>query len=339
LLDDAGGSIATVSGRYYSMDRDNRWDRTELAWQAMVNGVGKTAENARYAIEAAYADDTTDEFILPTVLDDAELIASGDNVIFFNFRNDRSRQLTAVLSQDHFDDFDIGDFDGVQVTCLTEYDPEFLLPIGYAPERPQATVASVVSRAGHKQMHCAETEKYAHVTYFFNGGKKVPFAGEDHVMVNSPDVATYDLQPEMSAAGVADKVIEGLQSNDYGFILVNFANGDMVGHTAVREAVITAVEALDREVGRVLDAAKDAGYSVILTADHGNCDEMVDPITQEPHTQHTLYPVPCMIIDEANWHLRPGGDLSAVAPTVLQLMGLQQPPSMTGKSLLLCEYT
>ncbi len=196
----------------------------------------------------------------------------------------------------------------------------------------------MVSRAGYKQMHCAETEKYAHVTYFFNGGKKKPFAGEDHVMVNSPDVATYDLQPEMSAAGVADKVIEGLESGRYGFILVNFANGDMVGHTAVRDAVIKAVETLDKEVGRVLDAAKETGFSVILTADHGNCDEMVDPVTQEPHTQHTLYPVPCMIIDETNWHLRPGSDLSAVAPTVLQLMGLQQPSSMTGKSLLLCEY-
>jgi len=337
-LEDANGSIATVSGRYYSMDRDNRWDRTELAWQAMVNGKGRTAENALYAIEAAYAKEETDEFIIPTVLDGAELIESGDNVIFFNFRNDRSRQLTAVLSQDHFDDFNTGDFEGCLVTCLTEYDPEFLLPIGYAPERPQATLASVVSRAGYKQMHCAETEKYAHVTYFFNGGKKKPFAGEDHVMVNSPDVATYDLKPEMSAEGVADKVIEGLESGGYGFIMVNFANGDMVGHTAVRAAVIQAVEALDKEVGRVLDAAKEAGFSVILTADHGNCDEMIDPITQEPHTQHTLYPVPCMIIDQANWHLRPGGDLSSVAPTVLQLMGLQQPPTMTGKSLLLCEY-
>ena len=242
------------------------------------------------------------------------------------------------MSQDHFNEFDTGDFEGALVTCLTEYDPEFLLPIGYAPERPQATVASVVSRAGYKQLHCAETEKYAHVTYFFNGGKKKPFAGEDHVMVNSPDVATYDLKPEMSAEGVADKIIEALESGEYGFILVNFANGDMVGHTAVREAVIQAVEALDTQVGRVLDAAAETGFSVILTADHGNCDEMVDPVTQEPHTQHTLYPVPCMVIDEAHWHLRPGCDLSAVAPTVLQLMGLQQPPSMTGKSLLLCEY-
>lgn len=338
LLEDANGSIATVSGRYYSMDRDNRWDRTELAWQAMVNGVGKNAENARYAIEAAYANETTDEFILPTVLDGAELIQPGDNIIFFNFRNDRSRQLTAALSQENFEKFDKGGFEGAAVTCLTEYDPEFLLPIGYAPERPQATVASVVSRAGYRQMHCAETEKYAHVTYFFNGGKKQPFAGEDHVMVDSPDVATYDLKPEMSAAGVADKVIDGLRSGNYGFIMVNFANGDMVGHTAVRDAVIKAVEVLDKEVGRVLDVAAETGFSVILTADHGNCDEMVDPITQEPHTQHTLYPVPCLIIDQAHWHLRPGCDLSAVAPTILQLMGLQQPPSMTGKSLLLCEY-
>ncbi len=337
-LEEAGGSIATVCGRYYSMDRDSRWNRTELAWRAMVLGEGRHAENAHYAIEAAYANDETDEFIIPTVLDNADLIQSHDNVIFFNFRNDRSRQLTAVLSQQDFEKIDTGDFSGAAVTCLTEYDPEFLLPIGYAPERPQSTVASVVSRAGFKQMHCAETEKYAHVTYFFNGGKKKPFAGEDHVMVNSPDVATYDLKPEMSAAEVADKVIEALDSEDYGFILVNFANGDMVGHTAVRDAVIKAVEVLDKEVGRVLDAAEKAGFSVLLTADHGNCDEMVNPITQEPHTQHTLYPVPFMVIDEASWHLRPGADLSAVAPTVLQLMGLQQPASMTGKSLLLCEY-
>lgn len=337
-LDDAGGCIATVCGRYHSMDRNRQWDRTEKAWRAMVLGEGERAENARYAIEAAYAKDETDEFISPTVLHECELIENDDSVIFFNFRNDRPRQLTAALSQEDFDLFDRDGYTGATVTCLTEYDPEFLLPIGYAPERPQATVASTVSRAGYKQFHCAETEKYAHVTYFFNGGKKVPFAGEEHVMVKSPNVATYDMQPEMSAAGVADKVIAALESKDYGFILVNFANGDMVGHTAVPEAVIKAVEALDREVGRVLDAAVAAEYSVVLTADHGNCDEMVDPVTQEPHTQHTLYPVPCLVIDQANWHLLPGGDLSSVAPTVLQLMGLQQPPSMTGKSLLMREY-
>lgn len=338
LLEDAGGCIATVSGRYYAMDRDNRWDRTELAWKAIVEGEGLHSENARYAIEAAYAHDETDEFIKPTVLEGGENVQSGDSVIFFNFRNDRPRQLAACLSQADFNEFNLNGYTGATVTCLTEYDPEFLLPIGYAPERPQATVASVVSRAGYKQMHCAETEKYAHVTYFFNGGKKKPFAGEEHVMVNSPDVATYDLQPEMNAAEVADKIIGALEAGEYSFIMVNFANGDMVGHTAVRDAVIKAVEALDREVGRVLDAAVKENFSVILTADHGNCDEMVDPVTQEPHTQHTLYPVPCLVIDEVNWHLRPGGSLSSVAPTVLQLMGLQQPPTMTGKSLLLKEY-
>jgi len=337
-LEDAGGGIATVCGRYYAMDRDNRWDRTELAWKAMVLGEGIQAENARYAIEAAYAHDETDEFIKPTVLEGAELVESGDSVIFFNFRNDRPRQLAAALSQADFDDFDLGGYVGATVTCLTEYDPEFLLPIGYAPERPQSTVASVVSRAGYKQLHCAETEKYAHVTYFFNGGKKKPFAGEDHIMINSPDVPTYDLKPEMSAKEVADTIIDALEKREHSFILVNFANGDMVGHTAVRDAVIAAVEALDTEVGRVLDAAVKYEYSVVLTADHGNCDEMVDPVTQEPHTQHTLYPVPCMVIDEVNWYLRPGGSLSSIAPTVLQLMGLQQPPTMTGKSLLMREY-
>lgn len=337
-LEEANGCIATLCGRYYAMDRDHRWDRTELAWRAMVKGKGRKSENALYAIEEAYERKETDEFIKPTVLDGCELIESSDSIIFFNFRNDRPRQLAAALSKPHFKKFRTGRFHGATVTCLTEYDPKFLLPIGYAPERPQHTLASVVSRAGYKQFHCAETEKYAHVTYFFNGGKQKPFAGEDHVMVHSPDVATYDLKPEMSAAEVANKVIKALRSNKYGFVLVNFANGDMVGHTAVPEAVIAAVEALDNQVGRVLDAAVETGYSVVLTADHGNCDEMVDPVTQEPHTQHTLYPVPCMIIDKTNWHLMPGGDLSTVAPTVLQLMGLQQPAEMTGKSLLRKKY-
>ena len=197
-LEDAGGCIATVCGRYYAMDRDNRWERTELAWKAMVMGEGRHVENATYAIESAYANEETDEFILPTVLEGCDLIDSGDNIVFYNFRNDRPRQLAAALGLHDFDKFNTDGFDGSTVTCLTEYDPEFLMPIVYSPERPQATIASVVSRAGFMQMHCAETEKYAHVTYFFNGGKKQPFAGEDHVMVNSPDVATYDLQPEMS---------------------------------------------------------------------------------------------------------------------------------------------
>jgi 2,3-bisphosphoglycerate-independent phosphoglycerate mutase len=293
----------------------------------MVNGQGRKAETAHYAIEAAYANEETDEFIIPTVLDNAVLIQSDDNVIFFNFRNDRSRQLTAVLSQDHFDDFDTGDYSGAQVTCLTEYDPEFLLPIGYAPERPQATVASVVSRAGYKQMHCAETEKYAHVTYFFNGGKKKPFAGEDHVMVHSPDVATYDLQPEMSAAGVADKVIEGLQSGDYGFIMVNFANGDMVGHTGNYEAARLAVNAVDKELGLIIEKAKEEAYAIVLTSDHGNCEEMCD-LEGHTLTNHTVGEVWCFILAEGVNELKEGGGLNNIAPTVLTLMDKEIPKEM-----------
>ncbi len=333
ILEDAHGSIATVSGRYYSMDRDNRWDRTELAWKAMVRGEGPQAETAHYAIEAAYAHEETDEFIKPTVLEGAELIASGDNVIFFNFRNDRSRQLTAVLSQDHFDDFDTGDFDGALVTCLTEYDPEFLLPIGYAPERPQATVASVVSRAGYKQMHCAETEKYAHVTYFFNGGKKKPFAGEDHVMVNSPDVATYDLQPEMSAFEVRDKLISALESEKYSLIITNFANCDMVGHTGVFDAAVKAVETIDKCVGEILPIAKEHGYNILLTADHGNADKMLDE-NGNIFTAHSLNPVPFVVsLVDKNVPVL-DGKLSDIAPTILKIMEIAKPDEMTGKCLL-----
>lgn len=334
-LDEAEGAIATICGRYYSMDRDNRWDRTEVAWKCMVKLEGSQHDTARYAIESAYAAEQTDEFILPCILPDAVPVESGDNVIFFNFRNDRPRQLAAALSQPGFDGFEVGDYEPVTVTCLTEYDPQFLLPIAFAPERPHSTIASVVSRAGFKQFHCAETEKYAHVTFFFNGGREETWAGEVRVMVPSPDVATYDQQPEMSAAEVADSTIEALKSHEFGFLVVNFANGDMVGHTAKREAVISAVEAMDTEVGRLLDVAVEEGYSVMLTADHGNCDEMVDPLTGEPHTQHTVYPVPCMIIDEENWRLTTGSGLSCVAPTLLQLMGLQQPPDMKGSSILL----
>ncbi len=338
-LEEAGGCIATICGRYYAMDRDNRWDRTEVAWLAMVELKGELHDSPRYAIEAAYAKDQTDEFIKPCILPGAEPVKDGDNVIFFNFRNDRPRQLAAALSQDDFDGFNRGSFEPVTVTCLTEYDPQFLLPIAFAPERPSSTLASVVSRAGYKQFHCAETEKYAHVTFFFNGGREEKWAGEERVMIPSPKVPTYDQMPEMSAREVADATIEAVRSHDYGFLVVNFANGDMVGHTAVRDAVIAAVEAMDKEVGRLLDVAVEEGYSVMLTADHGNCDEMVDPVTGEPHTQHTVYPVPCMIIDSENWHLSTGAGLSSVAPTLLQLMGLQQPPDMTGTSILLSPYS
>ena len=244
-LRDAGGIVATVSGRYYAMDRDNRWQRTELAWQAITRAEGETAESARAAIEAAYAEGKTDEFILPAVIDGGEPIQWSDSVVFFNFRKDRARQLTAALFKPEFTHFDRGDYSPVTVTCMTEYDDWFRLPFAYKQDRPRITMAEVVSRAGLHQLHCAETEKYAHVTYFLNGGKGDAFAGEDRVIIDSPKVATYDLQPEMNADKVADAVIDAIGKEEYAFIAVNFANGDMVGHSGIPEAAIKAVGCRD----------------------------------------------------------------------------------------------
>ena len=333
-LEEAGGAIASISGRYYAMDRDQRWERTEKAWRAIVKGEGERFETAREAIEAAYAEGQTDEFISPRVLNTFEAPQPNAGMVFFNFRNDRPRQLAEALGQPQFAGFDRGDYTPVTVTCLTEYDPRFLSPIGFPPERPKITLAEVISQAGIKQFHCAETEKYAHVTFFFNGGREEPFAGEDRVMVPSPKVATYDLCPEMSAAEVADATITAIKKGEYGFILVNFANGDMVGHTAIPEAVIKAVEVVDEQVGRIVDVAREHGYSLIITADHGNCDEMVDPVSGEPHTQHTVYPVPCIVIDEQPWRLRTGGGIYNIAGTVLELMGLPVPKKMKNSLLL-----
>ncbi|MBC8210828.1 MAG: 2,3-bisphosphoglycerate-independent phosphoglycerate mutase [Gammaproteobacteria bacterium] len=338
-LSEYGGIIGTVSGRYYAMDRDRRWARTELSWKSLVKGEGNQAKSISLAIHDAYEAGETDEFIKPTVLPEFIPVVKGDEFIFYNFRNDRSRQMTAALCHGEFSCFDRGDYQPVTVTCMTQYDPKFLSPIAFPPEPPKAMLGSIVSQAGYRQFHCAETEKYPHVTFFFNGGRENRFPGEDRKMIKSPDVATYDLMPEMNAKEVADEMIIALNSHEYGFLVVNFANGDMVGHTAVRDAVIKAVEVLDLEVGRVLDVAVAEGYSVILTADHGNCDEMVDPVTGEPQTQHTIYPVPCLVIDKVPWRLATGENLSAIAPTLLQLMGISQPPEMTGKSLLLVEYT
>lgn len=337
VLEQYSGKISTISGRFYAMDRDNRWERTELAWKAMVHGEGTTAASPLSAISDAYAEGQFDEFITPRVLPDAELIASNDSLVFFNFRNDRPRQLAAAFARNNFEGFDRKDFDTISVTCLTEYDKKMLAPVVFTPERPATNLAHTISLAGFRQLHCAETEKYAHVTFFFNGGRETPYAGEDRIMIDSPKVETYDQQPEMSAAKLADTVISALDAQDHAFIVVNFANGDMVGHTAIPDAIIKAVETLDTEVGRVLDSAVDNDYSVIVTADHGNCDEYIDPLTKEPHTQHTTYPVPFMVIDKSYWRLDTCGGLSSIAPTVLQLMGLTQPPAMTGASLLLQE--
>lgn len=334
-LRSAGGNIASVSGRYFAMDRDNRWLRTEQAWRAITLAQGEHAESARDAIEVAYAAGKTDEFIVPTVIKGGEPVQWGDPLLFFNFRKDRARQLTAALAKSEFTHFDRGDYTPITVTCMTEYDEWYRLPFAFKQDRPQTTMAEVISRAGLRQFHCAETEKYAHVTYFLNGGKGDPFAGEERVIIDSPRVATYDLKPEMSADKVADAVIEAITSKDFAFIAVNFANGDMVGHSGIPAAAIKAVEALDREVGRLLDVADAANWSVVLTADHGNCEQMVDPVSGEPHTRHTVYPVPCLIIDEVPWQLAVGAGLSAIAPTVLHLLGLPIPDAMTGRSLLL----
>lgn len=331
----ANGCIATVSGRYYAMDRDNRWERTELAWRAMVQMEGEQAPSAAVAIERAYAQGMDDEFIKPTVISGGLPIAAGEAVIFFNFRKDRPRQLAVALFRDDFNGFERGaGYIPVRPTCMTLYDREYGLPFAFHADKPLITLGHYIADLGLKQFRCAETEKFAHVTYFLNGGHSEAYPGEDRVIVPSPGVATYDLKPEMSAHEVANEVIGALQSAEYALIVVNFANGDMVGHTAVREAVIAAVEALDREVGRVLECAEKQGYAVVLTSDHGNCDELVDPVTAKPHTQHSIYPVPCLVIDDQPWRMRTGGQLRNVAPTVLHLMGLPQPPAMPAPSLL-----
>ncbi len=331
----AGGHIASVSGRYYAMDRDNRWERTEKAWRCLVAGGGEQAGSAREAIEQSWAAGQDDEFILPTRIAGGALIQDGDCVLHFNFRKDRPRQMLRPFFQPDFTHFDRGGFRGADVTCMMRYDQTFDLPFAFHHEAPGITLGQILSEAGLRQFHCAETEKYPHVTFYFNGGRAEPWPGEEQVLIPSPKVATYDLKPEMSAPEVADTVVAALGRQEYPFVVVNFANGDMVGHTAVRASVIAAVEALDAHAGRVLDAAVAAGYAVILTADHGNCDEMVDPVTQTPHTQHTLYPVPCLVIDEVPWNLGIGAGLDCIAPTVLQLMGLPRPAAMHGHSLLL----
>jgi 2,3-bisphosphoglycerate-independent phosphoglycerate mutase len=261
-------------------------------------------------------------------------IIDNDPVLFFNYRKDRPRQMVAALGDVNFKGFDRGNAPIAAVTCMMPYDRSLKLPYAFEPERPEITLGQVISTLGLAQFHCAETEKYAHVTYFFNGGRISPYAGENQLLIPSPAVATYDLKPSMSAREVADAVVGAISKGRYAFIVVNFANGDMVGHTAKRDAVLEAVETLDREASRVLEAAETAGYSVIVTADHGNCEELIDPFTGEPHTQHTTYPVPCLVMDEDNWQLSSGGGLANVAPTILQLMGIAPVAAMTGSLLL-----
>jgi 2,3-bisphosphoglycerate-independent phosphoglycerate mutase len=329
------GYIATVSGRYCAMDRARHWDRTERAWRAMVLGQGVMAATAREAIEGAYTRGEGDEFIQPTVLAGHRGIASDEAVLFTNFRSDRVRQLSAAFGLDDFDGFDRGGVCLQKLVCMTEYDARYPVPLLFSPQTPRQVLAEVLSDAELAQLHCSETEKFAHVTYFFNGGRETPFPREDRIIVASPEVATYDLQPEMSAPGIADQLIGAIRGGKHDFIVTNFANADMVGHTARRESIIRAVETLDLESHRVFRVALENNWRILLTADHGNCDEMVNPDTGEPHTQHTEYPVPFLIMGEGPVRLSTGRGLADIAPTILELLGVPQPPDMTGRSLIL----
>lgn len=334
------GKVATVSGRYYAMDRDNRWERVGKAYVAMVDGMGETCTCPVEAVEQSYAKGVTDEFILPTVvMEDGQpvgKIQSGDSVIFFNFRPDRAREITRALTEPDFDGFAHTYFPLYYVT-MTQYDATFShVHVAFKPQTLKNTLGEYVSRQGLKQFRIAETEKYAHVTFFFNGGVEAPNEGEDRVLIPSPKVATYDLQPEMSAYEVAEKAAERIRSGKYDLMILNFANPDMVGHTGVLEAAVKAVEAVDACVGTVVDAIREVGGEVIITADHGNAELMIDPKTGSPFTAHTTNIVPCILVSERykTAKLREGGILADLAPTLLDLMGLEQPKEMTGKSLL-----
>jgi len=337
------GKVATVMGRFYAMDRDKRWDRVHEAYEAMVRSAGYRASSGVAAVEEAYGRGETDEFVKPTVVvnGDGEPVArgrDGDAILFFNFRADRAREITRAFTQPDFKDFDVSARPRLAAyVCMAEYDKTFGLPVAFEPDQPTEIFPEVVARAGLRQLRCAETEKYAHVTFFFNGGREAVLPGEDRVLVPSPrDVKTYDEKPEMSARQVADKVVEAVRSKQYGFILVNFANPDMVGHTGKLAAAVAAVRVVDECIGRLWKAAREAGMAMLVTADHGNCEMMVDPQTGEPHTAHTLGPVPFIVADPdlRGAKLRQDGVLADVAPTALQVMGLPQPKEMKGLGLV-----
>ncbi len=337
----AQGWIATVSGRYWAMDRDERWERIAKAYDALVLGEGATAPDAQSAVQDAYAKGETDEFVKPRVIAGAPRLADGDPVIFANFRADRARQLTNALTSARPANF-AGRLERRRVlrpglfVCMTEYDAAFELPVAFRSAMPAHILPERIAAEGLTQLRIAETEKYAHVTFFFNCGREEPFTGEDRVLVPSPrDVATYDHKPEMSAQLVTERVLEQLREGGYAFILMNYANPDMVGHTGVLPAAVKAVETIDACLERVADAMLELGGEMLVTADHGNCELMLDPSTGEPHTAHTTNPVPIWWItrDARGRRLRDGG-LADVAPTVLELLGLPLPREMTGRSLL-----
>lgn len=329
------GKIATVMGRYYAMDRDNRWERVEKAYAAMVYGEGEQAECPLCAMQNSYDKEVTDEFVVPTVVKGAEPISEGDSVIFYNFRPDRAREITRTLVDPDFTGFERKKgFFPLTYVCMTQYDATMPnVEVAYKPESLVNTFGEYISNKGLTQLRIAETEKYAHVTFFFNGGVEKQYPGEDRILVKSPAVATYDLQPEMSAYEVTDKMVEAVKSGKYDALILNYANCDMVGHTGVFEAAVKAVEAVDTCVGRVVEAVKEMGGCVLLTADHGNADKMVDD-DGTPFTAHTTNPVPFCVINHP-CQLREGGRLADIAPTMLKVLGLEQPAEMTGESIIL----
>ena len=329
----AAGRVGTVSGRYYAMDRDTRWERTKLAYDAIVHARGLRAASSAEAIETAYASDQTDEFVLPTVIGDYDGAAAGDVAVFVNFRPDRARQMTRALAEPGFDEFSRSGGPTLDLTTMTSYRKGWPYPVAFPEERPQTTLAQTVAESGGLQLHVAETEKYAHVTYFFNGGREAELPGEEHCLVESPrDVPTYDHKPEMAAEDAADAFVSRWREGTYRFGIINFANPDMVGHTGVIPAAVKAVETVDAQLGRVVEAVLGNGGACIVTADHGNCDHMLEP-DGSPNTAHSLNPVP-LIVTAEGVELRDGGILADVAPTALQLLGIAQPPAMTGHSLL-----
>jgi 2,3-bisphosphoglycerate-independent phosphoglycerate mutase len=327
------GRIGTLGGRYYAMDRDTRWERTKLAYDAIVHAEGLRAMNASEAIEAAYARDETDEFVKPTVIGDYDGAVDGDVAIFINFRPDRARELTMALADPGFDEFPRSGGPVLDLTTMTEYRKGWPYPVAFPPEQPSATLAEVIAETGGNQLHVAETEKYAHVTYFFNGGREEEWEGEERRLVPSPrDVPTYDEKPEMSARAAADAFAGSWREGGFRFGIINFANPDMVGHTGVIPAAVAAVETVDACLGDVVAAVEAGGGACIVTADHGNCDHMLEP-DGSPNTAHSLNLVPLIVTAEA-LALRDRGILADVAPTVLQLLGIPKPDAMTGDSLI-----
>lgn len=330
------GKIATISGRYYAMDRDNRWDRVEKAYKALVKGEGIKANSAIAGIEESYQKEVFDEFVEPTVICNDEnpiaIIAKNDSVIFFNYRKDRAREITRSLVDKEFDKFE-REYFPLYYVCFTTYDATIEnVHIAFKEQELKNTYGEVIAKNGLKQLRIAETEKYAHVTFFFNGGEEKQYPGEDRILVPSPKVATYDLQPEMSAIEVTDKVVEAIESKKYDTIILNYANPDMVGHTGVLEAAIKAIETIDECVGRVVKAVEDVNGVLLITADHGNSEQMIDYATGEPHTAHTTNPVPLILVGK-DAKLKEGR-LADLAPTMLDILGIEKPEEMTGESLI-----